>query len=133
MAFSKAVDARSLSRAAVELGIPRATLSRRLARLEDRLGVRLLRRTTRSLTITDAGEALYRHARIVLDAVAEAEASIRRDDDRVRGNLRVSAPPMMNTGFLDLVAEFAAAYPQVRLQMHFSTQHVDLQRDGYDV
>ncbi len=133
LAFTKAVEARSLSRAAAELGVPRATLSRRLARLEERLGARLLRRTTRSLTITDAGEALYRHARIVLDAVNEAEASIRRADDTVRGNLRVSLPPIENVAFLDLIGEFVAAFPQVRLQIHFSTKHVDLQRDGYDV
>src|SRR5690349_4609829 len=93
LAFAQAVEARSLSRAAAQLGIPRATLSRRLARLEERLGARLLRRTTRSLTVTDAGEALYRHARLVLEAVADAEASIRRSDDAVRGNLRVSLPP----------------------------------------
>jgi DNA-binding transcriptional LysR family regulator len=133
LAFSKAVESRSLSRAAAELGVPRATLSRRLARLEQRLGARLLRRTTRSLTITDAGEALYRHARIVLDAVGEAEASIRRSDPVVRGSLRVSLALVSNPAFLDLLAEFAAAYPEVRLQTHFSTKVVDLQRDGYDV
>jgi DNA-binding transcriptional LysR family regulator len=92
-----------------------------------------LRRTTRSLTITDAGEALYRHARIVLDAVDEAEASIRRSDDAVHGNLRVSLPPLISLAFVDLLAEFAAAHPQVRFQAHFSTRIVDLQRDGYDV
>src|SRR3569832_2069413 len=85
LAFSKTVDARSLSRAAAELGVPRATVRRRLARLEERLGARLLRRTTRSLALTDAGEALYRHARIVLDAVTNAEASVRRTDEVVRG------------------------------------------------
>jgi len=133
LVFAKAVEARSLSRAAAELGMPRATLGRRLARLEERLGARLLRRTTRSLTITDAGEALYRHARIVLDAVADAEASIRGSDDTVRGNLRVSLPPLVSSVLSELLAEFAARYPQVRLQAHFSTRHVDLQRDGYDV
>jgi DNA-binding transcriptional LysR family regulator len=133
LSFTKAVEARSLSRAAVELGVPRATLSRRLARLEERLGARLLRRTTRSLTITDAGEALYRHARIVLDAVHEAEASIRRNDQAVRGNLRLSLPPVLGGVFLDLLADFAAAYPDVRVQSHSSTRLVDLQRDGYDV
>jgi DNA-binding transcriptional LysR family regulator len=133
LAFAKAVEARSLSRAAAELGVPRATLSRRIARLEERLGARLLRRTTRSLTITDAGDALYRHARIVLDAVREAEASIRRGDVVVRGNLRVSLPPVVSAPLFDLLAEFAAAYPEVRLQTNFSTRHVDLQRDGYDV
>jgi DNA-binding transcriptional LysR family regulator len=133
LAFTKAVESKSLSRAAAELGLPRATLSRRLGRLEQRLGARLLRRTTRSLTITDAGEALYRHARIALDAVAEAEATIRRTDETVRGNLRVALPPVVSAPFLDLVAEFAAAHPQVRLQAHASTRHVDLRRDGYDV
>lgn len=133
LAFTAAVTAGSLSRAAAELGVPRATLSRRLARLEERLGARLLRRTTRALTITDAGETLYRHARIALDAVKEAEASIRHDDTTVRGNLRVALPPIVSSPFLDLIADFAAAYPQIRLQTHLSTRHVDLQRDGYDV
>ena len=63
-----------------ELGVPRATVSRRLARLEERLGARLLRRTTRSLALTPAGETFYRHARIVLDAVKTAEASVARTD-----------------------------------------------------
>jgi DNA-binding transcriptional LysR family regulator len=133
LAFTRAVEARSLSRAAAELGVPRATLSRRLVRLEERLGARLLRRTTRSLSITDAGEALYRHACIALEAVKEAEASIRRSDDAVRGNLRVSLPPGMPGPFFDLLAEFAATFPEVRLQTHFTSRHVDLRRDGYDV
>ncbi len=133
LVFTKAVEARSLSRAAAELGVPRATLGRRLARLERRLGARLLRRTTRSLTITDAGEALYRHARIVLDEVADAEASVRSRDGTVRGNLRVSLPPLVSSPLLDLITDFAVAYPDVRPHLHFSTRHVDLQRDGYDV
>jgi DNA-binding transcriptional LysR family regulator len=133
LAFTTAADARSLSRAAAQLGIPRATLGRRLQRLEERLGARLLRRTTRSSALTDAGEALYRHARLVLDAVADAEASIRPSGDAVRGNLRVSFPPAINLALFDLVAEFAAAHPRVRLQSHFSSKHVDLARDGFDV
>jgi DNA-binding transcriptional LysR family regulator len=133
LAFTKTVEAGSLSRAAAELRVPRATLGRRLARLEQRLGARLVRRTTRSLTITDAGEALYRHARIALEAVSDAEASIRRRDTTVRGNLRVALPPVVSPPLLDLIAAFAAAYPEVRLQAHFSTRLVDLQRDGYDV
>lgn len=133
LAFSRAVDAKSLSRAAAELGVPRATVSRRLARLEERLGVRLLRRTTRSLVLTDAGEALYRHARIVLDAVSQAEASVRRIDDAIRGDLRVSVPPMLNQSFFAMLCDFAQRYPEVRLHVHFSSRLVDLHRDGYDV
>jgi DNA-binding transcriptional LysR family regulator len=133
LAFTAAVEAGSLTRAAAGLRVPRATLSRRLARLEARLGLRLLRRTTRSLTITDAGEAFYRRARIALDAVNEAEATVRRGDRVVRGNLRVALPHLVSSPFLDLIAGFAAAYPEVRLQAHLSSRLVDLQRDGYDV
>ena len=133
LAFSRIVEARSLSRAAAELGVPRATISRRLARLEERLGARLLRRTTRRLSLTDAGQAFYRHARIVLDAVQNAEASVRRANDVMSGDLRVSVPPILIHGFHAMICEFAERHPDVRLQIHFSTRHVDLQRDGYDV
>lgn len=133
LALTKIVEARSLSRAATELGVPRATISRRLARLEERLGTRLLRRTTRSLALTDAGEALYRHARIVLAAVAQAEASVRRDGDPVRGDLRVSVPPVVDAVFFELFTSFAQQHPQVRMHVHFSSRYVDLRRDGFDV
>jgi DNA-binding transcriptional LysR family regulator len=132
LAFCRIVDAKSLSRAAAELRVPRATVSRRLARLETRLGVRLLRRTTRSLMLTDAGEALYRNARIVLDAVTQAEESVRRGDDAIRGDLRVSVPPMSDPEFFAMLCDFAKRYPDVRLHVHFSSRHVDLRRDGYD-
>ncbi|MEA2696713.1 MAG: hypothetical protein QOI66_984 [Myxococcales bacterium] len=133
LAFTQTVEAKSLSRAAAELRVPRATISRRLARLEERLSTRLLRRTTRSLVLTDAGEALYRHARIVLDAVSHAEASVRRTDDVVRGDLRISAPPMLDRSFHDMFSGFARRFPSVRLQVHLSTQVVDLARGDYDV
>lgn len=133
LAFTKTVDAKSLTRAAAELGIPRATIGKRLARLEERLGVRLLRRTTRSLALTDAGDAFYRQARIVLDAVGQAEASIRRPGGAIAGDLRVSLPPMTGARLLDTIAEFAEVHPQVRLHAVFSSRLVDLRREGYDV
>lgn len=133
VAFTRTVEAKSLSRAAAELGVPRATVSRRLARLEERLGTRLLRRTTRSLALTPAGDAFYRHARIVLDAVKSAEASVQRTGTAIAGDLRVSVPPMLDEGFFAMLTSFAKAHPAVRLQVHFSSRHVDLRRDGYDV
>jgi len=133
IAFTRTVDIGSLSGAAADLKQPRATISRRLARLEQRLGVRLLHRTTRSLALTDAGEALYRHAQLVLDAIGHAEASVRRTDNTIRGELRVSVPPVMPPSFHELVCDFALAHPDVRLQVHFTTRLVDLVRDGYDV
>src|SRR5258706_4729517 len=133
IAFTRTVEANSLSRAAAALGAPRATIGRRLARLEERLGVRLLRRTTRALAVTDAGDAFYRHARIVLDAVEQAEASVRRSDTVVRGTLRIATPPMLDPSFNALVCDFARAYPAVQIHVDASSRYVDLLREGYDV
>lgn len=133
LAFAKIVEAKSVSRAAFELGVPRATVSRRLARLEARLKVRLLRRTSRSLVLTSAGEELYRHTQVVFDALEQAEARVRRRDDSVRGELRVSALPLLTDGFPEMLIAFARRYPDVRLQVHLSMQTVDLARGEYDV
>jgi DNA-binding transcriptional LysR family regulator len=133
LAFTRAIEAKSLSRAAAELGVPRATIGRRLARLEQRLGTRLLRRTTRSLRLTDAGDLFYRHARSVLDAVARAQASVRTQDNVMRGDLRVSVPPIIDDSFLAMIASFAKSHAEVRVQVDFSTRLVDLLREGYDV
>jgi len=133
IAFTKTVDANSLSRAAAELGVPRATVSRRLARLEERLGARLLRRTTRSLVLTEAGEVFYQQACIALEAVRLAEQSVRKSDDLVRGDLRVSIPPIMDASFHAMLCDFAARHPALRVHVHTSTQHVDILHDGYDV
>jgi DNA-binding transcriptional LysR family regulator len=134
LAFTRIVEAKSLSRAAAQLRVPRATISRRLARLERRLGARLLRRTTRSLALTETGATFYRHARIALESIAQAQASVMRaDDDVMRGDLRVSVPPLTDETFFTMVAAFANRYPDVRVQIEFSSRVVDLRRDGYDV
>jgi DNA-binding transcriptional LysR family regulator len=95
--------------------------------------VRLLRRTTRSLVLTDAGTAFYRHARIALASVEQARESVRTSHDVPCGDLRVSAPPFTSDSFSKLVCDFMAQFPRVRLHLHLSTVHVDLLRDGYDV
>jgi len=133
LAFTRTIEAKSLTRAAAELGVPRATVGRRLARLEERLGTRLIRRTTRALTLTDAGDQFYRHARIVLDAVERAQASVRTADNVMRGDLRVTVPPIIDDSFLAMIATFAKTHPEVRVQVDFSTRVVDLLREGYDV
>lgn len=131
--FVKTVEARSLSRAAAELGVPRATLARRLARLEEKLGVRLLRRTTRALAQTDAGVAFERHARIVLDALAQAEESVRVGEGRLRGTLRIAVPPQLDESFHAMVCAFAEANPDVHIHLDASARFVDLVREGYDL
>ena len=132
VAFTRTVDAKSLSRASAELRIPRPTLTRRLDRLEEKLGVRLLRRSTRSLVLTDAGQALYRHARIMIEAAEAAEASVRRAEGELSGDLRVTLPHA-DADLQDTIAEFIATHTGVRVQLHVSSRVVDLRREGYDV
>jgi DNA-binding transcriptional LysR family regulator len=134
LAFTRIVEAKSLSRAARDLRVPRATMSRRLARLEQRLGVRLLRRSTHSLSLTEAGETFYRHARIALESIAQAQSSVERgDSNALRGTLRVSAPPINDDSFFAMLTGFAKQHPDVRMQIDFSSRLVDLRREGYDV
>ncbi len=133
LTFVRAVEARSISRAALELGVPRPTVGRRLARLEEKLGARLLRRTTRRMALTDAGEALYARARSVVTAVLDAQDAVRHGDDVPRGVLRVSTPPMQGVGLGTLVARFLDRCPEVRLELETSTRYVDLVAGGFDV
>lgn len=133
VAFTKTISAKSLSRAAAELRVPRATVSRRLARLEERLGARLLRRTTRSIALTEVGEAFYRQACIALEAVRLAEQTVRMTDDLVRGDLRVSVPPLMSESFHAMLCNFAGRHPELRVHVHTSNQLVDIVQGGYDV
>ena len=106
LTFVRTVEAGSISRAARELQLPRPTVGRRRGRLEEKLGVRLLRRTTRAMALTDAGEAFFTQARAVLAAVRDAEASVRRGDGAVRGLLRVTTPLLQGTGFGAMLADF---------------------------
>lgn len=131
--FAAVVASNSISRAAAELRVPRATVSRKLAGLEERLGVRLLQRTTRSMRLTEQGQLLYRHAELVLDAARLAEASVQRKPDGPRGVVRVSMPPMTFGSLPDVLADFARQHPGVCLQAHVSNRTVNLKREGYDV
>ena len=121
----------SISAAARRLGLPRATLSRRLSALESALGVRLLHRGTRRLVATPAGEQLFVRARRIVIDTGEAWAAIRQLDDTPRGLLRVSTNLTTNTR--TLFAEFARDYPEVRLEVTSSERHVDLVAEGIDV
>lgn len=132
--FVAIVDAGSLSAAARELSLPRPTLSRRLARLEQRLGVRLLHRSTRRMRLTAAGDELYRRARPILAATKEALAAVQRLDDVPRGLLRVAAPPGSGGGIIGaMVLDYVARYPEVRVALESSSRHVDLVAEGFDV
>ena len=128
--FLAIAEAGSISEAARGLGLPRATLSRRLSALEADLGTRLLIRRTTRLALTHAGEELRKRAnRIVADA-QEAWDAVRRLDETPRGLLRVSV-----TGpyFLDLFIQYLCDFPEVRVEVQSTPRHVDLLAEGVDV
>lgn len=132
--FVGVVQAGSISAAARQLGVPRETLSRRLQRLEERLGVRLIHRSTRQLDLTPAGEVLFGRVRPLVLAAREAAAAVRSLDGVPRGLLRVSVPPGGGGLFLAEVARgFLAAHPEVELELLATTRHVDLIAEGFDV
>ncbi|MDF3066001.1 MAG: Transcriptional regulator, LysR family protein [Polyangiaceae bacterium] len=131
--FIKVVAASSVSRAAGELGVPRATVSRKLAALEERIGARLLQRTTRSMTLTEAGRTFHRHAELVLDAARAAESSVRPRSATPSGRVRVTMPPMTGSGLPELLADFARQHPTIQLLLHVANRVVDLRREPYDV
>jgi DNA-binding transcriptional LysR family regulator len=132
--FVRTVDGRSLTAAATAMSLPRSTVTRRLAQLEDRLGVQLLQRTTRSMSLTAAGEAFYpRAARLVSDAESAA-ADMRQSQTEPRGRLRVTAPVEFGDGFLfDVAVQFLRDWPEVTLELDLSSRYVDLVSEGFDL
>jgi DNA-binding transcriptional LysR family regulator len=132
--FVSIVDHGSVTGAAETLGLPRPTVSKRLARLEERLGVRLLHRTTRRIKLTKQGELLYERASRVVHAARAAEAAVQRLDDVPRGLLRVLVPQgVPEVIFTRWLAEFLQTYPDVSLDVVATEEHVDLVAEGFDV
>lgn len=126
------IEAGSLSEASRVLGEPRATLSRRLAQLEEHFGVRLVHRSTRRFEPTRTGLELYRRGRRIVDEVRAAEAALVRKDGVPRGPLRVSLPsaaPM----FPELITRFCERFPEVQPDVWVTDRHLDLVAEGVDV
>lgn len=132
--FARIIEAGSFTRAAERTGLPKATLSRRLARLEDSLGERLIQRSTRQLAITEFGERMLEHARRLNEASEEAAALAQNRRAEPQGTLRVSLPPeFRELAVADVVARFSRRYPDVRLDLDLSARHVDLLGERFDV
>jgi DNA-binding transcriptional LysR family regulator len=132
--FARVVDEGSFSRAAERLGLPKSTVSRRVAALEAHLGERLLLRTTRRLTITEFGEAVLAHAHHLAEDVEAAEALAQSRQTEPAGRLRVSMPgDLANLALAPVLAAFAQRYPKVALDLDLSARFVDLVAEGFDV
>jgi DNA-binding transcriptional LysR family regulator len=131
--FAAVVTHRGFSAAARALGLPKSRVSRRVALLEGRLGVRLLDRTTRGLGLTQVGQQVFEHARAaVIEAEAAEEVALRMQAEP-RGLVRLSCPLGLQGAIADPLPGFLAAHPKLRVQFIATNRRVDLVHEGVDV
>jgi DNA-binding transcriptional LysR family regulator len=132
--FARVVAAGSMSAAGRELGISPAVVSKRLRRLEDRLGARLLQRTTRQIALTDAGQGFYERVVAVLAGLEEAEVFVSRRSALARGTLKVSAPTSFGRMHVaPHLGPFMRSNPDLSINLVLSDNFVDIVGDGYDL
>jgi DNA-binding transcriptional LysR family regulator len=132
--FAKVVQCGGFMAAGRKLGIPKSRLSRRVAELEARLGVRLLQRTTRKLALTEVGANYYEHCRAMLSEAEAAEEAILRATAEPRGLVRVSCPELLAKTLLGpVLPRFLEAHPKVRVWLEATGRRVDLIEEGFDV
>ncbi|MBM4360358.1 MAG: LysR family transcriptional regulator [Deltaproteobacteria bacterium] len=130
--FARVAQCGSFSAAARALGMPKSTVSRRVAELEQQLGARLLQRTTRRLALTDVGQTYFRHCARIAAEVEEAERAVSEHQSEPRGTLRVTAP--MNFEFLGpIVARYLEENPGVELELMCADRVIDLVQEGFDI
>ena len=132
--FACVMEAGSFSRAAQRCGLPKSTVSRRIAALEAGLGERLLTRTTRQLAITEFGERILDHARRLLEETEAAPALAQHRQAAPRGTLRVSLPPDFDElNLAALLPGFVAGHPEVRVELDLSPRRADLVAERFDL
>jgi DNA-binding transcriptional LysR family regulator len=131
--FTKVVEAGSFTKAAQELGLPKSTVSRRVAKLEDQLRVPLLQRTTRKLHLTEAGQILAQHGKVIATQWEEAENAVSQMNNEPHGLLRFTAPTEMSPMVGPLVASFIKKYPKVRMDISLTNRYINLTGEGFDV
>lgn len=132
--FAQVVEHGGFAPAGRALGIPKSKLSRRIAKLEERLGTRLLLRTTRSFGVTEAGRGYHLHCRAMLTEAEAAEESIALAHSEPRGVIRMTCPvALLATRVGDMVADFMALYPRVELHLEETNRKVDVVAEGIDL
>lgn len=132
--FCRTAECESFVAAARAEGLTAASVSRAIARLEARLGVRLFERTTRRVRLTEAGRSYYLHCRAALAHLAEADRELSGQQLEPEGSVRLSLPtPLGHRRILPLLPEFAQLYPKLRLHVHLGNRNVDLIGEGFDL
>jgi DNA-binding transcriptional LysR family regulator len=134
MVFATVVKAKSFSEAARRLNMPLASVSRRVAELEEQLGVRLLERSTRSLRLTEVGAEVLEYAQRSLEISEAVDSIVSNHRTTVSGALRLSAPPNISDSLLTpLLCAFHASYPNVRVHALITERYIDHIADGVDL
>lgn len=134
LSFVRVAETGSFARAAERMGLSKPVLSRRVARLEEQLGARLLTRTARGAQPTDIGQAYYARAANILAELDAAEEVVAEAMTQIAGPIRLTAPLSFGVAHLaPALADFALAYPRVELDVEFEDRTVDLAGGGYDL
>ncbi|WP_286238312.1 LysR family transcriptional regulator [Neptuniibacter halophilus] len=132
--FIQVVEHNSFTSAADKLGIQKSTISRRIAQLEDDLGVRLLQRTTRKLSLTDEGSDLYHRCQPLLDELDGIQDDLTSRQEEPKGRLRITMPPEIGIFIMnEIIAGFMKRYPLIHLDIELSPRLVDLVEEGIDL
>lgn len=132
--FVAVVESGSFSAAARRLNVGQPAVSKSVAQLEDRLGTRLLLRSTRGLNTTDAGQRFYEHARVAIEEADEAENAAKQSSESVSGRLRVSAAPTFaRLHIMPALKRFLDQHPQLEIDIVLDDRNIDLLEEGMDV
>ncbi len=132
--FCRIVDAGSFSKAGLDLGVPPATVSKMIKDLETGLGVRLLERTTRRVSVTDEGRAYYVRATDILQNLAEADDEIRANNAELQGRVRIAAPRHLASAILvPAIHDFVEEHPNLEIEFVLADRRVDMIEDGIDI
>lgn len=133
-AFLTVVEAGGFSAAGERLSVPKSTVSRRVSRLEEKLGARLLQRTTRRVRLTDLGRAYHDRVARAVATMDEAAQAIRDLHEVPRGHLRITAPVDLGAEVLPgILAEFVRLYPEITVDLELTGRTIDLVAEGYDL
>ena len=132
--FVQVVEEGSFSKVAEKLSLTNSVVSKRIARLEENLNAQLLYRTTRKLSLTDAGRTLYNKAKIAKLAFQEAEDAVTGYGEDMKGNIRITMPVVSaNFIFSKSIAEFCKQHPEVSVELQITNRLVDLIEEGFDL
>ena len=132
--FARVIESGSITQAAEQLGIAKSAVSKRLAALEQNLGIKLINRTTRKSSITDAGRHYYQRSQHILDEVAELNSQTANETIAISGPLKLTVPVSFGIKYLSKpLSLFIQRHPEINLQVHFSDHHIDLVEAGFDL